>query len=50
MLDALGREVYSTHFSGDLKINVAKFAKGTYFIEMKNVQTGTQTMKRIIVD
>jgi serine protease len=50
VLDALGREVYKTNFSGDLKINVAKFSKGTYFIEMKNVQTGTQTVKQVVVE
>ncbi len=50
ILDVMGREVYSSNFSGNLKINVEKFSKGVYYVEMKNVQTGTQTIRQITVN
>ena len=49
MFDATGREVYSTKFSGEVKISVENLPKGTYYIEMSNALAGTKTTKQIIV-
>lgn len=49
MFDATGREVYSTKFSGEVKVSVENLPKGTYYIEMSNALAGTKTTKQIIV-